>query len=106
MYYIDMLRTLNWMDFAEKDPFHVVRVQLPSQIHVSEHTHRDYAELFLVESGRITHRINNRRRHLEKGTLVLIRPGDIHHLKMEKAGCKRRLKSAAGGGAVEKCNTQ
>jgi len=80
------MKILKWTDFAENDPFHVIRVQLPSQISISEHTHSDYAELFLVESGGINHRINNRRNHLNAGTLVLIRPADVHHLKMEKEG--------------------
>ncbi len=64
----------------------MVRVQLPSPVHVTTHTHNNYAELFLIESGGLTHRVNNRRSHLDAGTLVLIRPGDIHHLKMEDPG--------------------
>ncbi len=80
------MRILNWTEFAGQDPFHIVRVQLPSPVHVPTHTHSNYAELFLIESGGLTHRVNNRRSHLDAGTLVLIRPGDIHHLKMETPG--------------------
>ncbi len=42
-----------------------------------EHWH-DYFELFLILEGSVTHIINGKTQHLEKGTLVFIRPGDIH----------------------------
>ncbi len=41
------------------------------------HKH-DYYELFLVINGSITHLINGEKQVLDGGTLVLIRPNDIH----------------------------
>jgi len=42
------------------------------------HTHRDYAELFLIESGTAQHHINETICPVPEKTLILIRPSDRH----------------------------
>lgn len=41
------------------------------------HSH-DYFEIFIVAKGTITHMVNNRIYHFPEGSLVFIRPDDIH----------------------------
>ncbi len=42
-----------------------------------EHWH-DYFEIFLILEGSVTHIVNGVTQHLNVGTLVFIRPGDVH----------------------------
>ena len=52
------------------------------------HTH-DFYEIFLVTKGKLIHTINAAEFILEKGSLVLIRPSDIHNfMKYEKSTCE------------------
>ena len=46
---------------------------------VGPHVH-DHFEFFLVTENRLVHIFNEEERVLEKGTLCLLRPGDIHRL--------------------------
>lgn len=43
----------------------------------SAHMH-NYYEYFLVTSGHVIHKVNNRKEKLSRGNLVLIRPNDYH----------------------------
>lgn len=45
------------------------------------HTHNDYWEFMLVTSGSYIHNINDKKIKIEKNTLCIIRPNDIHSLK-------------------------
>lgn len=49
------------------------------------HDH-DYYELFWVESGRGTHLINSRKRLIETGSLVLVRPEESHSFSAWQPG--------------------
>lgn len=42
------------------------------------HTH-DFYEIFLVLNGKAIHRVNNQTQLMEKGSLVFMRPADIHY---------------------------
>ena len=42
------------------------------------HTH-DFYEVFLILRGKAIHRVNNQTQILEKGSLVFMRPADIHY---------------------------
>ena len=48
-----------------------------------EHTH-NFFEIFLITDGKLTHIINGNKQLLEEGTLVFIRPNDIHYYKKYK----------------------
>lgn len=49
----------------------------------AEHTH-DFYELFLVTSGKALHNVNDKEEILEEGTLVFMRPSDIHYYQKYK----------------------
>ncbi|MCC7205154.1 MAG: helix-turn-helix domain-containing protein [Phycisphaeraceae bacterium] len=57
--------------------YHVARSTYRGADRYAEHTH-DFAEVFWVEHGRGVHQINGRRQMIEAGTLVVIRPADVH----------------------------
>lgn len=44
---------------------------------LDEHSH-DFFEIFLISSGRAVHIVNGARQYLSEGSLVFIRPQDIH----------------------------
>lgn len=49
-----------------------------------EHSH-DYFELFVVNHGGATHAINGQHLNLSKGTLMLVRPDDVHSYRQMSA---------------------
>ena len=51
------------------------------------HCH-DFMELFIIESGKIGHFINEEKQYLKKGSLVFIRPKDIHYYFSLDSDCK------------------
>jgi AraC-like DNA-binding protein len=70
-------------------------VPVPSMFHVARHvfkqmsgfflhTHRDFAEVFWVESGTGTHLINGTQVPLKRGSLVMIRPKDVHGFETKR----------------------
>ena len=53
------------------------------EISTIPHCH-DFYELFLVVNGRIQHIINNTTQKLTAGTLIFIRPDDVHYYRQDK----------------------
>lgn len=43
-----------------------------------KHTH-DFYEIFLIAKGKVQHEINDKKQILEKGTMVFMRPSDVHY---------------------------
>lgn len=73
-------------DFLMDDEiFHIARVQINSRQDLSLHKH-DYAEVFWVESGKGVHLINGKKKRLEPGDLIMIRPSDEHTFTALKGG--------------------
>ena len=71
-------RVVRLQDYIGSDEcFHAVRKHLDPLCAGTPHAH-DCFELFLVESGRARHRTGAATRVLERGTLVFIRPNDVH----------------------------
>ncbi|MBN8216144.1 MAG: helix-turn-helix domain-containing protein [Spirochaetes bacterium] len=60
-----------------KAAFHIGRTYLPAGRGFRAHRH-DFSEFFLVESGRGVHEVNGKRVPLEAGSLVWMRPRDLH----------------------------
>jgi len=58
--------------------FRVVRHRFRNRSSFSLHTHADFAEVFWVENGTGTHLINGEQVSLQKGSLVMVRPRDVH----------------------------
>ena len=52
---------------------------LPGQA-ASAHQHADMSEVFFVESGRGTIRIDDREHPLEAGVCVAVEPGEVHEI--------------------------
>ena len=53
------------------------------EISTIPHCH-DFYELFLVVNGRIQHIINNTTQKLSAGTLIFIRPDDVHYYRQDR----------------------
>ena len=71
---------LLWKDMARRNEVCLIARKINVRSHKEFlHTH-DYYELFYVLSGEGWHGINGRKRLLEPGMLVFIRPDDCHHL--------------------------
>ncbi len=72
------------------DPIVGVNYACHTQVTASTqlHTH-DFHEIFIINRGQVVHRINNRQQVLNCGTLVFIRPDDIHSYK--KSGTQLEL---------------
>lgn len=73
--------------YSEKiiDPFTEVHFAWHKSLNdiTIEHTHNFY-EIFLITKGKVVHNINDNKQLLEEGTLVFIRPSDVHHYKKYK----------------------
>ncbi len=77
---------LLWKDMARRNEVGLIARKINVRSHKEFlHTH-DYYEFFFVISGEGWHGINGRRRLLEPGMLVFIRPDDCHHLLGKGAG--------------------
>lgn len=63
------------------EAFHITTVVMAGRQGYPMHTHADFAELFLVESGHGSHLLRNGAEPLHSGDLVLIRPRDAHGFK-------------------------
>lgn len=56
--------------------------------YTTPHTH-EFFEFFVITEGKIVHRFNNSSRILQEGSIVLIRPSDIHYYeKYQEYDCK------------------
>lgn len=75
------------------EAFHVAYSNLPPRP-VGEHTHRGFAEFFLVLAGRLWHRLNGQAATLPAGMLVWVRERDTHGLASTGAAPARILNVA------------
>ncbi len=67
-------------DFLQsEETYFVQRTTMSSSGDISAHQHHNYCEMFMVESGKGFQCINKQRVALEKGTLCMIRPQDVHY---------------------------
>jgi AraC family transcriptional regulator, dual regulator of chb operon len=74
------IRKLLIRDFIQKgQSHHFARLELSAALAMGRHCH-DFPELFWVEEGLGVHLIGSERRSVPAGTLVFIRPEDIHTL--------------------------
>ena len=70
--------TLRLRDYvAPGEAFHLGRRSATGDFRGTPHTH-DFAELFWLEQGSLTHLVNGERRPVAEGDVVFIRPGDVH----------------------------
>ncbi len=77
-----MGQTLHWNDFSLKDEaFHVAGLSSGQKQKTGEHTHKGFAECFLVVSGRLRHQINGREQVLRAGQFVMMRESDTHSFR-------------------------
>lgn len=77
------MKAYRWSDVARNgEAFHLVRGLLRGANATRAHTH-DFPELFWIEQGRGTHRINGRTFPMEAGNLVFIRAADHHALSSD-----------------------
>lgn len=73
-------KRLRLTNFLRPDQhFHLARCDYPAGRAVSPHRH-DFTELFWVIDGAGTHVVNQTPQRLTTGTLVLMRPDDVHGL--------------------------
>jgi AraC family cel operon transcriptional repressor len=78
-------RKLLLRDFVKKgQSHHFARLQLDAVNAVGRHCH-DFPELFWVEEGRGVHLIGSERRSIPAGTLVFVRPEDVHTVGADAA---------------------
>lgn len=56
-----------------------------------KHTHNDFWEFMLVVSGSILHKINGGTQKIEKNTLCIVRPADVHSIHNEKGGSSSHI---------------
>lgn len=69
---------LHLRDYASRDEaFHLGRRSTAGGFRGTLHTH-DFAEIFWIERGSLTHLVNGERRPLLKGDVVFVRPDDVH----------------------------
>ncbi len=50
---------------------------------MGKHTH-DFYEFFIITDGKVIHNVNNRLQYLLKGSLVFIRPEDVHYYESDQ----------------------
>ncbi len=73
---------LRWKQIAGTSPFHAARASWSRTQSLAYHGH-DFAELFWIDAGRASHRINGGSQPLLPGCLVLMRPADCHGIDPE-----------------------
>jgi len=71
------MEILRWRNVAPKAAFHAARDTKTHNRPLPYHGH-DFAEIFWIDAGRGTHRINDESVPLQPGSLILIQPGDCH----------------------------
>lgn len=71
---VDKLLAINIIDFEAEAHYHILnRVENASPIHC-----HDFFELFIILKGNVIHNINGLSQRLPEGSMVFIRPEDIH----------------------------
>ncbi len=77
-----MTQTLHWNDFSlEDEAFHVAGLSSDQKQETGEHTHKGFAECFLVVSGRLRHQVNGKEQVLRAGQFIMIRESDTHSFR-------------------------
>lgn len=71
------MEILRWSKIAGKAAFHAGRDTKTAARPLPDHGH-DFAEIFWIDAGQGTHRINGASLPLRAGSLVLMRPSDCH----------------------------
>ena len=75
------MKILQWREVVPTgEAFHAVRDAKTVRNPVRLHGH-DFAEVFWIDAGRGTHRVNGVRVALRAGSLVFIRPSDVHAIE-------------------------
>lgn len=67
----------------ETEVFHVARTTINSKSTLQKHKH-GFAEVLWIKSGSGIHSVNDEEMMLNKGTLCMIRPDDVHTFKLGK----------------------
>ncbi len=67
--------------------FHFARKELTEQRPVSPHFH-DFFEVFLVERGQAWHSVNGIEQRLKTGSIVFMRPSDVHAIAAAEGTCQ------------------
>jgi AraC family cel operon transcriptional repressor len=75
---------LRWNKIAPQAAFHAARHTRTRGHRLRYHGH-DFAELFWIDSGQGTHRIQGAEIPLQPGSLVLMRPSDCHGIETDFA---------------------
>lgn len=80
------VRLLKFADRQMQGPhFHLTTVEWKRNRLPGRHRH-DYSEIFWLTKGRCEHLIHGKSQVLKRGTLVLIRPDDVHSLRPLNSG--------------------
>ena len=75
------MKILKWRDVAPAcEAFHALRDAKTARNPVRIHGH-DFAEVFWIDAGHGAHRVNGARGALRPGSLVFIRPTDVHAIE-------------------------
>ncbi|MDJ1017507.1 MAG: AraC family transcriptional regulator [Paracoccaceae bacterium] len=72
---------------GDNEWFHFARKELTEQRPVQPHYH-DYFEVFLVERGQAWHSVNGIEQRLQTGSIVFVRPDDVHAIAASKGTCR------------------
>lgn len=87
------MEILRWKNIAGRTAFHAARDTKTEAIPLRDHGH-DFAEIFWIDAGEGTHRVNGGLFPLRLGSLVLIRPEDWHGIDVPH-GVSLRLTNVA-----------
>ncbi len=80
------MKVLNWARLSpDGESYHAVCVSLPSRKSFELHGH-EFAEIFIIEKGSLTHIANGMALPMGKGSIALIRPGDSHEVRSGEEG--------------------
>lgn len=77
MRYFDIMPTLHWDEVAGNDAYHVTSLTLHGRSSFYDHDH-DFAELFLVDTGRGLHLCGGQRQDVSAGDLFTVLPHQSH----------------------------
>jgi AraC family cel operon transcriptional repressor len=86
-YYANVMSTriLKWRHIAPGAAFHAARSLNTHANPLPYHGH-DFGEVFWIDFGEGTHRLNGQRLPLRTGDLIFIRPGDEHGIDVPRGG--------------------
>jgi AraC family transcriptional regulator, dual regulator of chb operon len=84
---------LKWRDIAGSAAFHAARSSIVGPASFRHHGH-DFAEVFWIDAGHGSHRINGTESPLQPGMLVFIRPSDAHGFVGRRGGELRQTNIA------------